>query len=603
MRRMSYRGRCFATLCALFLCSLATTLAPSVVWAQAESSQDEAESSQEQAEPSQELGSYERAGLDYALKTRELTIEESPEGKLLGRIIVVNLDVFGKAEGALRYLNVLHITTRERVIRREVLLRPGKLWDSELILETQRRLKDPLFTSLVVVVPVKSKEAARVDLLVVTRDIWSLRMNSAFEYFQGSLIGLQLSVAENNIFGLRKHGAFVFDMNQGSFTLGPQYVDKFLVGTRLQLTTRFNTIFSRETREFEGTSSGTSLAYPLWSYRQTWGGDISMTHANYISRSFLGADLEPVDLQTTPEVEAIPRVFEVRSLKLTSRIHRSFGRSIKQNISLGHSLSVLRPDFIEGFEGDPAQREAFANQVFPRSERISALFARYQLFTPNFVMYRNLSSFDLAEDVRLGPDVSFGISLALRPIGSENTFYQPDASASYVLDLAGDGYLRVATTATSRIQKGEAIDNYSSSSVKVATPRVANAFRVVAQASIGIRLRERGNDRFRLGGTNGLRGYVISEFTGQKQVLTNIEVRSMPLHLLFARAGGLVFWDMGHAADRLSQLRMNHSVGFGLRTLVPQLQPIVFRFDWAFPLQGPSAGFPGRISAGVAQVF
>jgi hypothetical protein len=586
---MPYRGRCFATLCALFFLRL---LATSEAWAEEGATQ-----------PPPKLGSYERSGLDYALKVRELTIEESPQGKLLGRIVVVNLDVFGKAEGALRYLNFLHVTTREKVIRREVLLRPGDLWDSELILETQRRLKDPLFTSLVVVVPVESKEAARVDLLVVTRDIWSLRMNSAFEYFQGSLIGLQLSVAENNIFGLRKHGAFVFDMNQGSFTLGPQYVDKFLLGTRLQLTTRFNTIFSRETREFEGTSSGTSLSYPLWSFRQKWGGDVSMTHSNFISRSFLGSNLEPVDLENTPEEEALPRIFEVQSLRVTSRVRRSFGRGIKQNISFGHSLSVFRPDFIEGFEANAAEREAFAAQVFPRSERISALFARYRLFTPKFVMYRNLNSFDLTEDVRLGPDISVGISLALKPIGSENSFYQPDASASYVLDLAGDGFVRVATSASSRIQDGESVDNLSRSSIKIATPRVADTFRVVAQADLGLRLRERGNGRFRIGGTNGLRGYQILEFTGQKQLLTNFEVRSMPLKFLFARAGGLLFWDMGHAADRLEQLRMKHSVGFGLRTLVPQLQPIVFRFDWAFPLQGASAGFPGRISAGVAQVF
>ncbi len=584
---MPYGGRCFAALCALLLLLTSRT-----VWADEEATQS-----------APKLGSYERGALNHALKARGLVIEDSPDGKLLDRIVVVNLDVFGKAEGALRFLNFLHVTTRERVIRREVLLRPGDLWNSDIILETQRRLKDPLFTSLVVVVPVKSAKVARVDLLVVTRDIWSLRMNSAFEYLQGSLIGLQLSVAENNIFGLRKHGAFVFDMTQGSFTLGPQYVDKFLVGTRLQLTTRFNAIFSRETREFEGTSSGTSLAYPLWSFRQKWGGDVSVTHSNFISRSFFGADLETVDLDNTPEEEALPRVFSVRSLKVTSRVRRSYGRDIKQNLSLGHSLSVFRPDFIEGFEASESEREAFADQVFPRSERISALFARYRLFTPKFVMYRNLSSFDLAEDVRLGPDISVGVSLALKPIGSENSFYKPDISASYVLDWDGDGFVRAASRASSRIQAGEFIDNFSRSSVKVATPRVANAFRVVAKADLGLRLRERGNGRFRLGGSNGLRGYLISEFTGQKQLLTNVEVRSMPLRILFARAGGLLFWDMGHAANRLEELRMKHSVGFGLRALVPQLQPIVFRFDWAFPLQKANAGFPGRISAGVAQVF
>jgi len=555
------------------------------------------------ARPVPKPGSYESDALQLALHERDLIVDDAPEGKRLGRIVVVNLDVFGKEEGGLRFFNFLHVTTREHVIEREVLLRPGELWDEERIAETQRKLKDPLFTSLVVITPVKSAKEGLVDLMVVTRDIWSLRMNSTFEYLQGTLIGLQLSIAENNIFGLRKHGAVVFDMNQGSYTVGPQYVDKALAGTRLQLVTRFNTIFARDTNAFEGTSSGTSLVYPLWSLRQKWGGDIAVTHSDFTARSFQGTELETVDLDATPEVEALERIFTVKSLRVTSRVNRSFGHDVKQTVSLGHSFSVLRPGFIDGYVASEAERAAFADQVFPRSERVSAVFARYRLFTPKFVIYHNLNTFDLAEDVRLGPDLSAGLSLALTPIGSETTFYQPDVSASYVFDIAEDGFVRGAASASSRIESGELIDNILRTSLKVATPSVARSFRVVAKANLGVRLRERGNGRFILGGNSGLRGYLISQFSGQKEFISNVEVRSLPVRILFARAGGLVFWDMGHTADRLSELRMKHSVGIGLRTLVPQLQPIVFRFDWAFPLQDASAGFPGRISAGVAQVF
>ncbi|MCP4446195.1 MAG: hypothetical protein GY811_12750 [Myxococcales bacterium] len=588
---MPYRGRCLATLCAVLLGLCAPTEA------------NAEDASEDDSGSISKLGSYERGALRYALEIRGLTLEAKPEGKLLGKIIVVNLDVFGREEGILSLLNFLHATTREHVIEREVLLRPGELWDAGRVAETQRDLKDPLFTSIVVVMPVESENADRIDLLVVTRDTWSLRLNSAFEYLQGNLIGLQLSVAENNIFGLRKHGAFVFYMNQGSYTLGPQYIDKALGGTRLQLTTRFNTIFSRETDEFEGTSSGTSLFYPLWSLRQKWGGDIKMTHANFVSRSFLGSAIETVDLENTPEVEALPRIFEARRLEVTSRVRRSFGRDTKRTLTFGHNLSVYRPSFLDDFEATQAQREAFAAQVFPRSERVSAIFVHHKLFTPNYVVYRNLSSFDLAEDVRLGPEINVGVSLSLKPIGSETTFYQPNASAAYVLDIGGDGYFRGAIEASSRLESGDFIDNFSRTSLKLATPRIAGAFRIVGKADLGIRFRERGNGRFVLGGDNGLRGYLIREFSGQKQFLSNLEIRSMPLRILFARAGALLFWDMGHTADRMEELNMKHSVGFGLRALLPQLQPIVFRFDWAFPLDEESAGYPGRISAGVAQVF
>lgn len=549
------------------------------------------------------LGSYERSAVRLALEKRKLELEDAPEGRVLGKIHVYNLAVFGRAEGFLRLINFLHITTREQVIRREVLMDPGELWDQDLVDETQRAIKDPLFTSLVVVLPVRNADPSKFDLLVVTRDIWSLRMNSTFEYLQGTVTGLRLSVAENNILGLRKHGAFAFNMGQGNFTLGPQFVDKAVLGTRLQLSAVANLIFSRKSQEFEGTSSDFNLTYPLWSLRQKWGAGLSMSHFDSTIRFFRGTKLEPYDNPDTDEIETIDRTYHFTTLGTEASGVRSFGTKIKHRVSLGHALSVRRPSFVFDFSGTDADRVAFERDVFPRSERASSLFVKYLLFTPRYVVYRNLSSYDLAEDVRLGPQISVGTSAALKVIGSERNFYRANLSAAYVLDLAGDGFLRVASAASTRLQEKEFIDSVVTSEAKIATPRIGNTFRLVAQARIDALLREGNNGRLALGGESGLRGYVISEFTGQRRIMTNVELRSMPVKVLFTRVGGLLFWDMGHAADTLGDLRPKHDLGFGLRPLIPQLQAIVFRLDWAIPLQGNEAGFPGRISAGVAQVF
>ena len=75
----------------------------------------------------------------------------------------------------------------------------------------------------------------------------------------------------------------------------------------------------------------------------------------------------------------------------------------------------------------------------------------------------------------------------------------------------------------------------------------------------------------------------------------------------FSRAGAVLFYDVGDAADCYrgcpNDLVLHQDVGVGGRMLLPQLQPYVFRFDWAIPLTGPTAGFPGRFIAGVNQVF
>ena len=550
-----------------------------------------------------EIGTYERQALKRALANEGLELETTPEGKLVGRIIVVNLPVFGEDLGFLTWFNHFHITTREEIVEREVLLRPGQPWDPETVEETRRRLADPLFTTLVVVAPVKSDDYGLVDLLVVTRDIWSLRMNSQFEFQEGKLTELSLSISENNLLGRRKQIAFVFDMDQGAYFLGPKYLDKNIAGTRLQLSTWVGALFSRETSEFEGTTSTTAFSYPLWSLKREWGASLIASHHDSVVRLFRGTQLRTYDDPATPEMEALPWIYRYRTANIESSVVRSLGSGYKHRFRLGHELKVRRPSFTDDFPLEQAGRDAFESGVFPRSERSSALFLRYSMFEPDYVVYRNLDSYDLAEDMRAGPSANAEVGFALKPIGSEYNFVNLSASASWTLDIRDDGFFRVGSGAGGRLQDGELIDNVVSGSLSAATPAVANLFRVVGQARAAFRLRESGNQFYVLGGDNGLRGYQIGAFAGERRVLTNLEVRTMPMKILFTRVGGLVFWDMGHAADRVSNLRMHHDVGIGLRSLVPQLQPFVFRFDWAIPMTGSTQGFPGRFSAGVAQAF
>ena len=200
-------------------------------------------------------GSYEGRALDRALTELALEVEPSPEGKTLDRIWVFNLDVFGPGDDFLQFFNIFHRTTRWRAIEREVILRPGESWDESKIRETERKLRDPIFTTLVVLVPIKARSPDKVDLLAVTRDVWSLRFNSNFEVQQGSLTELTLSISENNLMGWRKQLAVVFDMNQGNYFVGPLYIDKNVAGTRWRLTANGGPLFSRETNELEGSRS------------------------------------------------------------------------------------------------------------------------------------------------------------------------------------------------------------------------------------------------------------------------------------------------------------------------------------------------------------
>jgi hypothetical protein len=102
-----------------------------------------------------------------------------------------------------------------------------------------------------------------------------------------------------------------------------------------------------------------------------------------------------------------------------------------------------------------------------------------------------------------------------------------------------------------------------------------------------------------------LRGYAISEFIGQRAVIGQVEARSVPVPWWVLRLGGVVFYEVGGAANSLAQLPIYQDIGFGIRSLIPQTSRDLFRFDLAFPIvaaQGWPAWHP-QFTAGFGSYF
>jgi hypothetical protein len=560
-----------------------------------------------------ELGTLERRALEQALAARGLSLDPAPAGKIVRRVHVVNLPVFGPDDGFLSWFNVFHVTSRDEAVRREVLIQPGDPWDEERVAETRRNLRDPLFTSVVVIAPVQPGGAAAgqaaggVDLLVVTRDVWSLRTNLRWEIQERVLTEFSMSLSENNLLGRRKQVAVVFDMDLGAYSIGPRYIDSNIAGSHLTLFTEVAAVFNRDSSELEGSKSVTSLSYPLWSLQREWGAGLEVTHFDAVRRSFLGTDLRGFE---TVEGVVVPWEYDERDLEIETTAVRQLGRAIKHRVAAGHRLDVQRPSVRDDFPGDEAARAEFEREVLPRSERSSLLFARYSMFTPVYSVYRNFDTFDLAEDRRLGPELIAEIGSAMKPIGSEVNFLTGSLSGSWTFDVVRDGALRLSASTSARRQDGDFIDISRTASIQLTTPVLLSS-RLAARLAWTRRYDETNNRYYTIGGDSGLRGYTIGAFAGTGphpvRVVANLELRTLSLPILFTRLGVVVFWDGGHAANCYTgcanQLVLHQDVGFGGRLLIPQLQPYVFRFDWAVPLTGPTAGLPGRFIAGVQQIF
>jgi hypothetical protein len=568
-----------------------------------------------QARGLESLGVLERQAVDDALAARALTIDPAPAGKRVRVIHVVNHEVFSPRDSYFQLLNYFHRTTREQIIRREVLLKPGDPYDETLAEETVRNLRDADLSSLVAILPIQTNEPGLVDLLVVSRDVWSLRFNTDFDAGEGTLRSLSTSLSENNVLGWRKRFSFAFDLGRGNYDLGPTYVDPNIAGTRLSFSGSYRSVYTRETGDREGYLVSGGLAYPLFSLASRWGASVSASHSNLIARSYLGNSLRLVDLPTTPEREALPYIYRQRSSSLDTKVTRSLGKRVIHQISIGQSLTSVRPDFLTDFPlEDPGSRSAFAAQFFPRSERLSWLYLSYNLFTPNYRVYHDFATYDLREDQRLGPSFAATLSRTFGWLGSERTYTTLSASAAWALDR-GDGLQTASLSWSAYVRDGHLVDQVRSAALFLATPMLARRVRLIAQASAGVLLDStRPSFYYTVGAENGLRGYATGEFFGHAAWwLGHLEARSAALPVWALRLGGVAFYDVGHAADRFVDLRARSDAGLGLRLLIPQLNFYVLRVDWAIPFQNgdaqpgfaplTTAGFPGRISAGFRQVF
>jgi hypothetical protein len=580
-----------------------------------------------------ELGTLERGAVDTALAARGLALDPSPDGKVVGFIHVVNQDVFLPSDGGLlQWFNHFHRTTREHQVRRESLLLPGMAYDPELVDETLRNLRnrnsysvyDPTWSSIVTMLPVQAAAPGTVDILIVTRDVWSLRLNSDYNYQPGYLINLNTSLAENNFLGWRKQASLEFIMHQGDMWLGPTYRDVNVLGTRLRLTVTFYEIWARRIGEIaagphEGFSNWQRLEYPFYALSQRWGGFLDGSYTTTVFRSVSGTagsgaavltrfnpDLGKCVTPGGPNDPNPAAECAYRSLvaDFTSGLTRSIPRPwLIQRITVGSEFAVARPSFLPDFPAD--QRDRFAQSYFRFSERTSGLYVQYDAFTPRYRTYRDLDTYDLAEDMQLGPSITLKLGRASTWLGSDADFFRFKTEARIKLGLLG-GFQNFGVSWESRDYSDGLRDQLFKAQFYVATPVLAHSFRMVASGIAGFAADNVHSKQVYMGGLEGMRGYPVNTFLGYDWYHAHLEMRSMALPVFSFRLGGLVFADAGHAADTAQSLMFFSDVGAGLRLLIPQLDVEVLRCDWAFPLRSYGqvhVGWPGRISCGFRQVF
>jgi hypothetical protein len=480
-------------------------------------------------------------------------------------------------------------------------LHEGDPYMQALCDDTLRNLRHLSQLSVVIIVAAAGSEPGAVRLVVITKDVWSLRANWDVVVNAGGLEQLMLEPDERNLAGIHHVASGLFMLDPSTFTTGVGYQIPRIAGSRVALDANANVIFNRDTGSSEGSFARLLVGQPLSSGTTRWSWNSTVAYDDYIARRFVNA--APSNYRDPATGLSVPFAYRARESAAVYDVTRSFGWDVKHDVTFGArvSNSAYRPAFSNA---DPRTTADFIAANVPIGNARAGPFVRYHGYTKRYVRLVNFETLSLQEDASLGHDVVLSAFPSLRALGATYDSVSIYAAAQYSFAL-GDGFFRVALASTTEPQPDRIANAAISPAAHLVTPTVAGLGRLVVDGLMLSRLRDQLNitgacpgysiyDPFAacstfLGGSDRLRGYPTNLLAGTKDFAAySVELRSRPVELLTLQLAGVLFYDAGGASDDIGRgMQVLHSVGIGLRAIFPWLDREVFSADIGLPLVRP----------------
>lgn len=491
--------------------------------------------------------------------------ELESSGAVFGDIQVDNKDVFDKEDpkdnkALFRLANKLHVTTRRSVIRHQLLFRSGERYSRHVMEESARILRADRYFYDATIEPVRYHDG-KVDVLVITRDVWTLDPGLNFGR-SGGTNSTGVSLQELNILGT------------GS-AIG--------IGHKSAVDRSESSVSFANTHAF-GTFTAVNLNYAQLS-------DGSMRQA-IINSPFYSLDTHYAGGVVAQSVDQSDHLYDRGQV-----VDQFHDHSVYAQIHAGWSAGLDHGWVRRWSAGITYDERRFSPDttwtgppLLPQDRRFAYPWIRFDLIQDRYVTLANRDQIGRTEDFSLGTYVTAQLGWADSAFGSSR-------SAALFLLAAGRGAMPTTNTTllmtsvfTGRVEDGTlrngvldtAIRYYVQQSTKwlfFTTVRAANGWRLDLE------------NQLLLGGDNGLRGYPLRYQDGTGRALFTLEERYFtdwyPFRLF--RVGAAVFADAGQTWGNAPLAQPNpgmlEDAGFGLRFGNARSGfGNVFHIDVAFPL-------------------
>lgn len=448
-------------------------------------------------------------------------------GPVVGVIHIERGDVFDpKAPGEDRWFfrlaNRLHVVTREEVVRRELLFKPGELWDPLKALESERNLRANGSFRRVDLSPAPQAPNGPVDVYVRTKDSWTTNPNLSFGT-EGGKTFYSYGLEENNLLGYGKRVGFAHGQDGQDRSDSFVYGDPRFLGTRLRLSGSF-------ADASDGESSALDLTRPFYSLESD--DAVSASWKRSLGDGSIVRDGEDFS------------EFRVRQRQAEA----SFGRRLNAGRDLVHRYEL----------GWYSEKRAYASDArtrgpLPVDRELSGPTAGWSWVQPRYAKEAYIDRMEIVEDFNLGNELELRGGWMPTAAGSDRERWLWHLRQQQGVSFAPGRFALGQVVASGRAVGGRwenallAVSGNLFWKTGEAERSPVGAHTVVAHAEgVGGRALDR-DSQVMLGGDSGLRGYKNGSFVGAKALLFNLEDRFFfPGELLHVmRLGGVLFFDSG----------------------------------------------------------
>ncbi len=493
-------------------------------------------------------------------------------GAVVGEIYIQRNNVFDPShpeenKTLFNIANKLHIRTREQVIARKLLFRTGEPYSRRVLDETERTLRAAEYLYDAWIGPLRVR-GNTVDILVVTRDVWTLGVSAGLERSGGENT-FSFEIQDSNFLGSGRFLTLKYEDDPERTSYRFRFHDTALFGTRGE----FRLLFADNSDGYRRTID---LERPFYSLDTRWSAGTRVVNDDRITKIYHKAKVRQVFRQ------------QVEEYSLFGGLSKGYRDGITQRMTFGYSFEKHRYDRDEDQDPNPDRPTPL---WFDRV--ISYPWIGYERISDNFVEAHNLDQMSRTEDLNLGTEFRFRLGYSAEALGADTnqlilaTNYhigiQRHPKELILFDFTGEG--RWNRDESEGVHAGFRVEYYR---------RNFKRFQFYGLASFDANWNPDRETQLLLGGDTGLRGYPRNYQAGTRKFLVTLEQRYYSdLHLFHLfYVGGAAFVDFGRAWFTHGRFEDDDegvlkNIGLGLRLSSSRSsQGKMIHLDVAFPLDG-----------------